>query len=166
MQWVSLCLAESRGHAARLVTRLRDSGVASDTIPVLLATREATEDFAGAYAVAPPPEALQAALAPRVVGWASNALAGALMSLGLPETKGQRYTIKLASGQPLISVCATTPEQQVQVAHALRDGRGEEVYSITVSGEPGWGPQARATRTTPGVDAAVREVRAESRASS
>lgn len=142
MAWVSLCLAESRGHAARLVTRLRDSGVARETIAVLLATREATDEFADAYAIAPPPEALQAALAPRVVGWASNALAAALMDLGLPEAKGHRYTVKLAGGQPLVSVRATAPEQQVRVARALREGRGEEVYSFTVMGEPGWGRPA------------------------
>ncbi len=160
MQWVSLCLAESRGHAARLVTRLRDSGVASQTITVLLATREATEEFADAYAVAPPPEALQAALAPRVVGWASNALAAALIGLGLPEAKGHRYTVKLAGGQPLISVCATAPEQQVRMARALRDGRGEEVYSITVTCEPGWGPHAAPVRSAPAPAAVEREARA------
>lgn len=162
MQWVSLCLAESRGHAARLVTRLRDSGAARDMISVLLATREATEEFATAYAVAPPPEALQAALGPRAVGWASNALAGALIGLGLPEPKGLRYTIKLSGGQPLISVCATAPEQQVKVARALRDGRGEEVYSITVTCEPGWCPRPASARagSSSSLVAGGREVRA------
>jgi hypothetical protein len=162
MQWVSLCLAESRGHAARLVTRLRESGAASDMISVLLATREATEEFASMYAVASPPEALQAALGPRAVGWASNAVAGALIGLGLPEPKGLRYTVKVSGGQPLISVCATAPEQQVRVARALRDGRGEEVYSITVTCEPGWcaSPASSRSSSSSSVVEGRREVRA------
>jgi hypothetical protein len=77
---------------------------------------------------------LLAALSGAAAGAAAGGIAGALIGMGIPEIEAKRYENRIAEGNILISVHATTGDE-VKSAKEILERAGAEDISVTSIGE-------------------------------